>query len=63
MVRLALAGAERGLIEFFRANYDRFFGILTLAQAISVVLVAMGITGALRLGVRGPGSLQAPGEA
>lgn len=50
MVWLALAGAERFLIEFFRAKDDRFFGFLTLAQLISLALVATGVLGAKRLG-------------
>ena len=49
MVWLALAGAERFLVEFFRAKDDRFFGALTLAQMISLVLISVGIGGALRL--------------
>lgn len=40
---LALAGLERFLVEFFRAKDDRFFGPLTLAQVISVGLVAVGL--------------------
>ena len=40
---LALAGAERLFVEFFRAKDDRFFGPLTLAQLISVGLVGVGI--------------------
>jgi phosphatidylglycerol:prolipoprotein diacylglycerol transferase len=63
MVWLALAGAERVLIEFFRAKDDRFFGILTLAQAISLVLFATGILWALRLGKGSPKSPHIPDEA
>jgi phosphatidylglycerol:prolipoprotein diacylglycerol transferase len=40
---LAMAGAERFLVEFFRAKDDRFFGLLTLAQFISLALIAVGI--------------------
>jgi phosphatidylglycerol:prolipoprotein diacylglycerol transferase len=40
MLWLALAGMERFLVEFLRAKDDRFFGILTLAQMISVVGLA-----------------------
>jgi phosphatidylglycerol:prolipoprotein diacylglycerol transferase len=46
---LALAGAERFLVEFFRAKDDRFFGFLTLAQVISLALVAVGLIGLARL--------------
>ncbi len=49
MLWLALAGGERFLVEFFRAKDDRFFGVLTLAQLISLLLVAAGVLGALRL--------------
>jgi phosphatidylglycerol:prolipoprotein diacylglycerol transferase len=40
---LVLAGAERFIVEFFRAKDDRFFGPLTLAQVISLCLVAVGV--------------------
>jgi phosphatidylglycerol---prolipoprotein diacylglyceryl transferase len=40
---LVLAGLERFLVEFFRAKDDRFFGILTVAQIISLALVAAGV--------------------
>jgi len=40
-VWLALAGAERIIVEFFRAKDDRFFGVLTLAQVISVGLIVV----------------------
>ena len=63
MIWVTLAGAERFLIEFFRAKDDRFFGVLTLAQVISVVLVAIGFLGALRLRKGDPRPLQIPGEA
>jgi phosphatidylglycerol:prolipoprotein diacylglycerol transferase len=38
-----LAGAERFIIEFFRAKDDRFFGPLTLAQVIAVAFMAAGV--------------------
>lgn len=47
---LALAGLERFTVEFFRAKDDRFFGPLTLAQVISLTIVAGGIAGMVRLG-------------
>lgn len=40
---LALAGAERFVVEIFRAKDDRFLGGLTLAQAISVLLVLAAV--------------------
>ncbi len=49
MVWLILAGTERFLVEFLRAKDDRFFGIFTLAQMISLAVIATGIVGALRL--------------
>ena len=38
-----LAGAERFVIEFVRAKDDRFFGGLTAAQVISIVIVLVGV--------------------
>jgi phosphatidylglycerol:prolipoprotein diacylglycerol transferase len=49
MLWLSLAGAERFLVEFFRAKDDRFFGILTLAQLISLCLIGGGIVGMAKL--------------
>ena len=43
MAWLALAGAERFFVEIFRAKDDRFFGVLTLAQVISLVMVGVGV--------------------
>lgn len=54
---LALAGLERFIVEFFRAKDDRFFGVLTLAQIISLALVAVGAYWTLRL--RSPGQTPA----
>jgi len=45
MLWLALAGMERFLVEFLRAKDDRFFGVLTLAQLISLGVVTVGIVG------------------
>jgi phosphatidylglycerol:prolipoprotein diacylglycerol transferase len=42
-VYLALAGAERFIIEFVRAKDDRFFGPLTLAQVVSLAIVTVGV--------------------
>lgn len=49
MVWLSLAGAERFVVEIFRAKDDRFFGVLTLAQVISIGLIVVGIVWAARL--------------
>jgi len=49
MVWLVLAGFERFLVEFLRAKDDRFFGILTLAQIISLSIVTVGFIGMARL--------------
>lgn len=40
---LVIAGAERFLVEFLRAKDDRFFGQMTLAQMVSLALVAVGV--------------------
>jgi len=47
---MVLAGAERLVVEIFRAKDDRFFGPLTLAQVISVALIAGGVYILYRLG-------------
>ncbi len=49
MIWLVLAGTERFLVEFLRAKDDRFFGVFTLAQMISLAVIGTGIVGALRL--------------
>jgi phosphatidylglycerol---prolipoprotein diacylglyceryl transferase len=49
MLWLAFAGAERFLVEFLRAKDDRFFGVLTLAQIISLGIIAVGIYGMSKL--------------
>ncbi len=41
LLAMALLAVERFSIEFLRAKDDRFFGTLTLAQVISIVLVAV----------------------
>ncbi len=55
MAWLALAGVERFVVEIFRAKDDRFFGVLTLAQLISLVLVGVGVVWMSKLG-RGRGA-------
>lgn len=59
MVWLALAGVERFVVEIFRAKDDRFFGALTLAQMISLGLVAVGLVGMQRLGGKAPAGARA----
>jgi phosphatidylglycerol:prolipoprotein diacylglycerol transferase len=49
MVWLALAGVERFVVELFRAKDDRFIGMFTLAQMISLAIVAVGLVGMVRL--------------
>lgn len=48
MLWLSLAGLERFAVEFLRAKDDRFFGVLTVAQIISLGIVAVGIVGMAR---------------
>ncbi len=55
MTWLALAGVERFVVEIFRAKDDRFFGVLTLAQVISIGLVAVGAYWMIRLRRNGKG--------
>ena len=50
---LTLASAERFLVEFYRVKDDRFLGPLTLAQAISVALAAVGVACMAKLRVAG----------
>jgi phosphatidylglycerol:prolipoprotein diacylglycerol transferase len=42
-IYLVLAGVERFMIEIVRAKDDRFFGPLTIAQLVSIVLVLAGV--------------------
>lgn len=53
MVWLVCAGLERFLVEFLRAKDDRFIGVLTLAQVISLAIVAFGIWGVGKTRLRG----------
>jgi phosphatidylglycerol:prolipoprotein diacylglycerol transferase len=52
MIWLALAGLERFIVEFFRAKDDRFLAGFTVAQLISLLIVAVGVAGALRVRAR-----------
>lgn len=59
LVWLVLAGIERFFIEFFRAKDDRYFGIFTMAQLTSTLLVTGGLIGLFRFrmsGGRGDGA-------
>lgn len=49
MLWLILAGFERFIVEFFRAKDDRFFGVITLAQIISLAIATVGFIGMARL--------------
>lgn len=40
---LVLAGLERLFVEFFRAKDDRFFGVLSLAQILSIGFIGLGV--------------------
>jgi phosphatidylglycerol:prolipoprotein diacylglycerol transferase len=53
-----LAGAERFLIEFFRAKDDRFYGPFTAAQ---VIAIAIGLAGAVWMYLRRRTGPAAPG--
>lgn len=53
MLWLSLAGLERFMVEFLRAKDDRFFGLLTLAQVISLMIVAVGLAGLMKLRTTG----------
>jgi phosphatidylglycerol:prolipoprotein diacylglycerol transferase len=56
MLWLALSGVERFLIEFLRAKDDRFIGVFTVAQIISLAVVAIGVVGVVKLS-RPPGTV------
>lgn len=49
MTWLMLAGSERFIVEIFRAKDDRFFGAFTMAQIISIALIAVGFIWAGKL--------------
>ncbi|HEU0016631.1 MAG TPA: prolipoprotein diacylglyceryl transferase [Longimicrobium sp.] len=57
---LALAGAERFFVEFFRAKDDRFLGMFSVAQLISLLLIATAA--ALAWGM-GRGTARTPAAA
>ena len=49
MLWMMLAGLERFLVEFLRAKDDRFLGVFTLAQVLSLALVVAGLVGMSKL--------------
>jgi phosphatidylglycerol:prolipoprotein diacylglycerol transferase len=49
---VSLAGVERFIAEIFRAKDDRFLGVFSIAQLISILLVAAGIAGGTMLARR-----------
>lgn len=49
MAWLAMAAGERFAVEFFRAKDDRFFGVVTLAQIISLALAGIALAWGSRL--------------
>lgn len=51
---LLLGGIERFIVEIFRAKDDRFFGYLSMAQVISLMLVLLGVIALSRLRPRSP---------
>ena len=55
MLWMILMGAERFLVEIVRVKDDRFFGPLTLAQVLSLALIAAGIYGLSRTWKRAGG--------
>ena len=50
-----LAGIERFIVEIFRAKDDRFFGMFTMAQMISIAILAVGVILMVMLRNPGPG--------
>jgi phosphatidylglycerol:prolipoprotein diacylglycerol transferase len=50
-----LAGAERFIIEFFRAKDDRFLGTFTVAQLIALAFVLVGAAWMAARWTTGPG--------
>ena len=60
LLYLMFAGVERLFVEFFRVKDDRFFGVLTLAQAISIALIVGGAIGVWSFSKRRSGQ---PAEA
>jgi len=49
MLWMVFAGIERFVVEIVRVKDDRFFGVLTVAQLISIGLIIIGLIGMKRL--------------
>ena len=60
---MTMAGVERVLVEIVRVKDDRFFGPLTMAQVISLILIAVGIWGMMRLWNRSDTPAEQPAAA
>ena len=60
---LALASAARFGVEFLRAKDDRFLGSLTIAQVISLLLIAAALAWMARLSLRDGGPRARTAEA
>ena len=58
-----LAGVERFVVEFFRAKDDRFFGPLTVAQAIGLAITLIGVAVMIARREVGPGKTGIYSEA
>lgn len=62
MLWLVCAGCERFFVEIFRAKDDRFLGPMTIAQVISLGLIAFGAWGLARLAPAPVAADGPPGE-
>ena len=62
MVWVALAGVERFIVEIFRAKDDRFLGVFSVAQLISVLLTLAGVAGVAYLARRTGGAPRVAGR-
>ncbi|HEX6750573.1 MAG TPA: prolipoprotein diacylglyceryl transferase [Longimicrobium sp.] len=62
-VWLALAGVERFVVEIFRAKDDRLLGMFSVAQLISVLIVAAGVAGYLAVTRRAAHPAASPARA
>ena len=58
-----LAGAERFIVEFYRAKDDRLFGALTLAQVVAIAFIAAGALIAVSFRSRSLSRASTPGPA
>jgi phosphatidylglycerol:prolipoprotein diacylglycerol transferase len=58
-----LAGAERFIVEFYRAKDDRMFGVFTLAQMVAIGFIAAGAVIAVSFRSRSPSRASSPDPA